>query len=218
MTTPAEVITAIWEKASSLLTEPNAIVSTPGCDPCSRMVKSSSGQRPHIMVTKKKTGQYCCDGTCPNWKSLGICSHTVAAAEDNCDLQSFVTWFAKEKNPNITQLAMSQMPAGCGRKGGIPPRKRRKLVPAESRKSFFDILPSTASQKEPVNACPASHQNLSQEPVSIAFPCRSSIHHMNVSVSGSASVNFGAPVMTAVLPSSPPPLIQALPQKPVPSL
>ena len=50
------------------------------------------------MVTKKKTGQYCCDGTCPNWKSLGICSHTVAAAEDNCDLQSFVTWFAKAKN------------------------------------------------------------------------------------------------------------------------
>jgi hypothetical protein len=217
-TIPAEVVTAIWQKASSLLTEPNAVVLAPGCDPYSRMVKSSSGQRPH-MVTKKKTGQYCCDGTCPNWKSLGICSHSVAAAEDNCDLQSFVTWFAKAKKvPNITQLVTSQMPAGRGRKGGIPPRKRRKTVPAESRKSFSDILPlnqSTAAQQEPVNtpvACPASHQNLSQEPVSIAFPCCSSVHHTNVSVTGSASVNLGAPVMTTVLPSSPPPLIQTVPE------
>ena len=69
-----------------------------------------------------------------------------------------------------------------------------------------------------MNACPTSHQNLSQEPVSIAFPCHSSVHHMNISVTGSPSVNLVAPVMTAVLPSSLPPLIQALPQKPVPSL
>ena len=40
VTTPAEVITAIWEKASSLLTEPNAVVPTPGCDPCSRWLKA----------------------------------------------------------------------------------------------------------------------------------------------------------------------------------
>ena len=90
MTIPAEVVTAIWQKASSLLTEPNAVVLAPGCDPCSRMVKSSSGQRPHMV----KTGQYCCDGTGPNWKSLGICSYSVAAAEGSCDLQSFVTWYA----------------------------------------------------------------------------------------------------------------------------
>ena len=133
-----------------------------------------------------------------------------------CDLQSFVTWFSKAKRvPNITQLATSQMPAGRGRKGGIPPRKRRKTVPAESRKSFSDILPlnqSNASQQEPVNAYPTSHQNLSQEPMSIAFPCRSSVHHTNVSVTGSASVNLGAPFMTTVLLFSPPPLIQALPE------
>ena len=205
----------IWQKASSLLTEPNAIVLAPGCDPCSRMVKSSSGQRPH-MVTKKKTGQYSFDSTRPNWKSLGICSHSVAAAEDNCDLQSFLTWFVKAKKIlNITWLATSQMPAGRGRKGGIPPRKRRKTVPAESRKSFSDILPldqSTASQQEAVNACPTSYRHLPQEPVSIALPCRSLVHHTNVSVTGSASVNLGAPVITTVLPSLPPPLIEALPE------
>ena len=218
VTTPAEVLAAIWKKASSLLTERNAILPAPGCDSCSRMVKSSSGQRPHL-VTRKKSGQYCCDGTCPNWKSLGICSHSVAAAEDNCDLQSFVTWFAKAKRvPNITRLATSQMPSGRGRKGGIPPRKRRKTVPPESRKSFSNILPldQSTSRGEPHQvssvANPISHQSHPREPVSVSFPCSSSVHHTNVSVSGGASVNLGGSAMTTVLPSLPPPLIQALPK------
>jgi len=72
VSTPAEVLTAIWMKASRLLGEPNAVLPAPGCDPCSRMVKSSSGQRPHLVI-RKRSGQYCCDGMCPNWKSLGIC-------------------------------------------------------------------------------------------------------------------------------------------------
>ena len=36
--------------------------------------------------------------------------------------------------------------------------------------------------------------------------------HTNVLVTGSASVNFGAQAMANVLPSSPPPLIQAPPE------
>lgn len=111
------------------------------------------------------------------------------------------------------------MPAGRGCKGSIPPRKRRKTVPAESRKSFSDILPLNQStsqgepHQEPLNAsfaCPTSHQIRPQELVSISFPCHSSVHHINVSVTGSASVNSGSPAMINVLPSSPPPLIQAL--------
>lgn len=179
------------------------------------MVKSSSGQRPHLVI-RKRTGQYCCDGTCPNWKSLGICSHSVAAAEDNSDLQSFVTWFAKAKKvPNITQLATSQMPAGRGRKGSVPPRKRRKTIPVESRKSLSDILPSYVPTQDHANISHSSHQNPSQEPVStvsISVPSHSpSVSHTNVSVTGSASVNFGAQAMGNVLPS-PPPLIQVPPE------
>jgi len=49
--------------------------------------------------------------------------------------------------------------------------------------------------------------------VSISVPCcSSSVSHTNVSVTGSASVNFGAQAMANVLPSSPPPLIQAPPE------
>jgi len=49
----AEVLTAIWMKASRLLREPNAVLPAPGCDLCSRMVKSSSGQRPHLVIRKE---------------------------------------------------------------------------------------------------------------------------------------------------------------------
>ena len=139
-TTPTEVQEAIWNKASHLITEPNAVLPAPGCDSSSRMVKSTSGSWSHLVV-RKKSGQYCCDSTCPNWLSLGICAHSVAAAEDNHDLPSFVTWFAKAKKiPNLTYLTTSQMPAGRGRKGSVPPRKKRKTVPKDSRKSFSDII------------------------------------------------------------------------------
>lgn len=56
-----------------------------------RIVKSSSSPTPHV-VRAKKSGQFACDDKCPNWKSLRICSHTVAAVEDNSQLCSFVEW------------------------------------------------------------------------------------------------------------------------------
>ena len=65
------------------------------------MVKSNSGSRPHLVVCKKG-GQFACDNTCPNWRSLSICAHTVAAAEDNGDLMTFLTWFRKLRNRLIS--------------------------------------------------------------------------------------------------------------------
>ena len=67
--------------------------------------------------------------------------HIVTAAEDNHDLHAFVTWFAKAKKIlNLTHLTTSQIPAGRGCKGGVSPRKKRKTVPADTRKSFCDII------------------------------------------------------------------------------
>ena len=129
VTTPMEVLTAIWGKASKLLHEPNAVAPAPGCDSAARMVKSYSGARPHL-ITRKRSGQFCCDSTCPNWRSLGICAHSVAAAEDNRALQGFVQWYLKAKKiPNLMKLATTNMPAGRGRKGAAPPRKRRRKLP-----------------------------------------------------------------------------------------
>ena len=139
VTTPMEVLVAIWNKASELLHESNAVMLAPGCADTARMVKSYSGTRPHLVV-RKKGGQYSCDNACPNWRSMGICAHSVAAAEDNHDLQAYVRWFSNAKKaPNISKLATTNMPAGRGRKGGVPPRKKRKVQPPESRVSFATI-------------------------------------------------------------------------------
>ena len=134
--TPIEVIKAIWRKAYELLQEPNSISSAPGQGDNARMVRSYSGTRPHL-VTRKRSGQYVCDDKCPNWQSLAICAHSVAAAEHNHELLPFVRWFTKAKKvPNITKLATTEMPAGRGRKGSrAPPKKRPKMQP-ESRIPF----------------------------------------------------------------------------------
>ena len=109
---PRPVMNAIWAKATELLNESNAICISPGSNRKNRMVKSFSNLRPHL-VTAKKGGQFACDSDCPNWKSLGICSHSVVAAEDNGDLNSFVKWVKRAKKvPNATKLVVTKMPKG----------------------------------------------------------------------------------------------------------
>lgn len=143
--TPAPVLEAIWKKAVDLLSEKNAICAAPVSTNQSCMVKSYTGSRPHLVLAKKG-GQYACDTVCGNFKSLGICSHAVATAQYNGQLQKFIEWFCQAKRcPNLTKLVTSQMPAGCGRKGGKPARRRKKKSDATSRVVFSDrfSVPST---------------------------------------------------------------------------
>lgn len=144
VTVPRSVLDGIWEKAFELATDPNAIASAPGYDK-GHTVKSSSGRRPHLVMAKNK-GQYCCDSDCGNHKSLGICSHSVAVAEIDGELKGFVDWFVKAKRrPNITNLVLTGMPMGRGRKGGVPPRKKKKPVAATSRTPASSLLTSTST-------------------------------------------------------------------------
>lgn len=134
--TPIQVLAAIWRKAFELLHEPKTISLAPGHGDNARMVRSYSGPRPHL-VTRKRSGQYSCDNVCPNWRSLGVCAHSVAAAEDNRELQLFVKWFSKSKKiPNITKLATTEMPAGRGHKGGKAPPKKKMKTQTKSRVPF----------------------------------------------------------------------------------
>ena len=145
---PRSVLDAIWKKGNELLNDSNSICMVPGGNSNDRIVKSNSGPRPHI-VTAKKTGQYACDGECPNWKSLKVCSHTVAAAEDNHDLDAFIHWLKKAKKvPNMTELVTTSMPKGRGRKGCAPPRKRAKKVPVDTHKTFSEVLQEQTSSNQ----------------------------------------------------------------------
>ena len=114
----------MWQKAEELMNSDNAITPAPGKDRTAKMVVSYSSSVPH-MVTKGQKGQYKCDSNCLNWTSSAICSHTLAVAQLNDDLILFLQWYNTSNNmPNITSLAMSGLPSGRGRKGGVGKRAR----------------------------------------------------------------------------------------------
>ena len=98
------------------------------------MVVSRSVKRPHLILPKKKSGGLSCDDDCPQYKPAKLCSHTVAAAEYNHQLDQFISSYGNVKKvPNITKFATTSMAKGRGRKGSKPPSKRRPHVPIETK-------------------------------------------------------------------------------------
>ena len=79
MRVPLNCLEGIWSKAAERLSTPDAIVPAPGVGIGAKFVLSYSGKRPHL-VMPKKSGCFACDHDCPNWRSLGICAHSVAVA------------------------------------------------------------------------------------------------------------------------------------------
>ena len=64
-------------------------------------------------------------------------------SEKNGDLQSFLDWYvATKQKPNYTSLAIHGLPAGRGRKGGVPKRQRSKAQP---RAEICVLRPATCS-------------------------------------------------------------------------
>ena len=121
-TIPLVTLDAIWSKAIELLSTSNLITSAPGTQKKACMVLSYS-QATHL-IQAKSDGQYICDSNCQQWVSSQLCSHTLALAEHNGDLLSFLQWYTTyAKNPNISTLAMSDLPHGRGRKGGRAKRQ-----------------------------------------------------------------------------------------------
>ena len=78
---------------------------------------------PHF-VSLAKNGKTTCED-CPGWKSLKLCSHTVAAAEKSGRLLKYVKWL-KEKGPsrmNITSYVT------CDREKERGKREKSILLP-----------------------------------------------------------------------------------------
>lgn len=123
---PISCLEGIWSKASKLLVTDGALTPAPGQSSKARMVLSYSGRVPH-MVVPKKNGEYSCDSNCPNWNSMGICSHCVVVAHINGELSEFVAAKGKRKKaPNVSRLLATGMPKGRGCKGGVPSRSKKQ--------------------------------------------------------------------------------------------
>ena len=59
------------------------------------------------------------------FKGFSICSHVVATAEVNKDLQSFLDSIKDTCAPNLSSIADYGMPSGSGRKREVNKRKRK---------------------------------------------------------------------------------------------
>ena len=156
------------------------MTSAPGCSFQSRIVKSKSGNRPHLVISDK--GLFSCDNGCGHWKALGICSHSVVVAELNNSLPSFVVAFQKKKKlPNLTALVLSSVPKGRGRKGAKPPRKWSNQQPTEERVQLAVTHSSTSGGT-------SGHINTNQSPaVLCSSPLSASVVQQNVCVGGNIS-------------------------------
>jgi hypothetical protein len=80
MTLPYSTFEGIWNKASVLVSEVNAVVPAPGCGPKDMMVKSTSGSAPHLVTTVDNGVTYKCDDKCLHYKSVNLCSHVVVVS------------------------------------------------------------------------------------------------------------------------------------------
>ena len=100
---PLETVRGIWTKAKSLLETPRAVVNGP-CFSASVnstvIVASKSSAKPRTIICKPQ-GVISCENTCPHWASLQICSHSVAAAQFDCELEIFLENIVKRNVPQI---------------------------------------------------------------------------------------------------------------------
>jgi hypothetical protein len=155
---PFKCLEGLWDKAIKLINSNNSIVSAPGHDPEARMVLSYSGKVSHL-VTPKKGGDFSCDSSCPSWKAMGICSHSVAVAEINKKMPQFLSVRKRKRSVNVTNLLTTNMPKGRGRKGGAAPRSRKPPLSVSGRiemsipsTSTSVITPSTVNSEQVPNA------------------------------------------------------------------
>ena len=135
---PLNLKKPIWKKAKELVEDDTAIVQAPGED-TAWCVKSYSNKRPHY-VRMAKCGGFICDEQCLSYKSMKICSHTVALCiKLNC-VDKFVKWYRTMKcKPNLTALVDTGKASGAGKKSA-----RRGV----SKKSSSEIKKVVANAEE----------------------------------------------------------------------
>ena len=151
-------------------------MSAPGHSDEARLVLSWSGKCPHF-VLPTKVG-FKCNSECTNFKSLGLCSHTVVVAQLNYKSSKFVTQIKRAKG----------MPAETGKKSSPLPHKQTRKELVEGREERF------------------SNGETPKTPHTISASVNVSTGQGNYNTSGcgfhTTPVHFGATVGPSVQPDS----------------
>ena len=114
----------MWRKASRLLND-KKVIRASNSNPKTRWFSSETSSSPHVVTTAKiNPRRYVCDKQCIGWKTYNICAHCLATAEDNKELDGFLTWFvnSKGKDCNLTKAVYHDTYKHAGLKK--PPRRK----------------------------------------------------------------------------------------------
>ena len=118
-------------KQANSLVMTQAIVTAPG-DEDGWMVKSSSGKRPHYVKMSKCA--FACDDQCLSYKSMKLCSHTIALAIKTDSVRNLLRWYRSRKcTPNFTVLSEAGKPKSTG-------KSARKCVLKKTSKEISTIV------------------------------------------------------------------------------
>jgi hypothetical protein len=151
---------AMWTKASSLLSE-KKVIRAPDSNPKTRWIASDTASSPHVVTTSKANPRrYVCDKQCVGWKSHNICAHTIAAAEDNNELEGFLVWLASSngKAANLTSAVYH----GTYKHAGLKKPTRRKYGDVHHRVPLqhkVDRLPLSDVSNSQCNASQSSQES-----------------------------------------------------------
>ena len=212
---PPQVATAMWRKAEDLARDEMAIVQAPG-DSNAWMVRSTSSKRPHYVRVLKNS--YVCDDQCVSYKSMKICSHSVAIAiKLQCVDNLLKSYRTMKCTPNFTALAEAGKPATAGKKTvrkGVSKKCSREIKKfvMESEEAGLEWNPRSGPQ-QPMTEIEPSHsqappQLIPQDPQasSSAYPATTLfMSQRDVHIGSIGSVNSAV--------TSPPPLIQTQPDR-----
>lgn len=191
---PLATLKLIWAKATEYMNSSNVVVSAPVPCPKAKMVASRSTSAPHF-VQHLPSGQYICDSNCLQWKSSCLCSHTVAVAGINGDLESFIDWYVLTKQrPNFTTLAVHGLPSGRGRKGGIPKRKKSKSYCSRDATTVLRpaVATCTGANYQPSGAGNLSSFGSTQSSTASSSP----VPHCSQSVTGLSGMLCSSPLVS----------------------
>ena len=147
---PAPCLEGIWQKAGMILSSSSNVASAPGQPMSARMVVSSSGKRPHL-VSPCKGQVFKCDNDCLNFKSMSICSHTVAVASCQNKLPQFVNALGKAKKALMSLTSTSWNALRFWKKGGATTRKQKH------KETITDRVPWNLSPTVIVNVTGSSN-------------------------------------------------------------
>ena len=86
--------------------------------------KTRNGWAVHVKLSGR--GEVSCDTTCLRWAAYKLCSHTIAVAKKETVLATFLKKFAKaSREPNLTSLAVHDMPKKRGKKATKATQRRK---------------------------------------------------------------------------------------------